>query len=491
MASKKKDKSVGQVSPEIGHSGYGINTKQIGIEAEKDLRFPLCLKTYDTMAMSPVIGATLAAINTIVAQVPFSIKSFDQTDTHKFRQEFLNQCLFKDMDRPFSTFILEAMTATQYGFAVCEKVFRFRRREKGSKYDDGRIGIKYLPLRPQHSIVEIKRDESNREVSEVIQAGQTKGSVAKLNLNSTDEIKLPIDRVLLFRVEPTSNNLYGKSPLSRAYKSWRVSSQLKDIEAVSVNRNLNGIPHLSCPSELLDEDEQDAEQMKRVKTLKTNMSRVSTGEQSYIITPSDKYDQSQGGGGQYDFKLVTGSSSHLTALSGVIVRYDNEIFQALCADVLTLDNGQSGGGASITSNKQTMLNMFVEARVKEIVDLINNDLIPDLFRRNGWDITKCPKLEYGRIEKLSVDVLAKAIQQLMATNSIPLTVENINHIMEVFGFPTRLPLDMSREDLLEVLGFGLEMQSKSGSGMERGKVGEGTANSFSGEDKNAKNLNKS
>lgn len=486
-----KVKDTEKVLAEIGHSGVNIDFLEFTRDAEKDLRFPYSVQTYDKMARSAVISATLAAINTIVSQVTFTTESYDQTDVHKGRKAFLDQCLFKDMETPFSTFILEAMTIAQYGFAVHEKVFRYRNYDKGSKYDDGRIGIKYLPLRAQHSIAEIKYDDNNRKLAYVKQKPPLKvvNGSSVLVYSDAEGKKIPADRLMMFRVDPTSNNPYGKSPLSRSYKSWRASEKLKDIEAVSVNRNLNGIPHLQCPSEILDADNDDPEAMKRVKDMKNSMGKFATGEQTYIITPSDRYDATEGGAAQYSFEVVSGSSSHITALSSVIVRYDNEIFQAMCADILTLDNGSSGG-SGITTNKETMLNMFVGARVVEIVDMINNDLIPDLWHRNGWDTTKCPTLKHGRIERLTVDILAKAIQQLMATNSIPITVENVNHIMDVFGFPTRLPLDMSREDLIDVLGFNLEMQSKSGSGMKRGTVGEGTAKKLSGQDKNANNRSK-
>ena len=270
--------------------------------------------------------------------------------------------------------------------------------------------------------------------------------------------------------------------------SWRVLEELRGIETVSANRNLNGIPHLSCPSEIMDESSDDPEDRLRVTKLKQQMSRISTGEQAYIITPSDRYDQTEGASAQYDFKVVTGSSSHLTALGSIISRYKNEVFQAMCADILTIDDGQSAS-SSLTTNKQTMFNMFVEARLREFIEVINNDLIPDLFARNGWDITKTPKLKYDRVEKLTVAEMAKAIQQLSATSTIPITAENTNYMAEVFGFPTRVPLDISFEELTKLRGYDLGIQSRSGDGA-KSPVGEGTATSSSGLDTNASNLNK-
>ena len=436
------------------------------------------------MAKSSVVASVLSAVNTIAGQADFYLDSYDQSDTHLNRKKFVEQCLFYDMKTSFNQVVKDFLTATQYGFSILEKVFRERRYAEGSLYDDGKIGIKYLPLRSQKSIDNFKYDDMNRELQYVEQT-LTSGNLFPLTKTS---VKLPADRILFFKVNCSSNHPQGRSPLADAYVSWRVLEELRGIETVSANRNLNGIPHLSCPSEIMDESSDDPEDRLRVTKLKQQMSRISTGEQAYIITPSDRYDQTEGASAQYDFKVVTGSSSHLTALGSIISRYKNEVFQAMCADILTIDDGQSAS-SSLTTNKQTMFNMFVEARLREFIEVINSDLIPDLFARNGWDITKTPKLKYDRVEKLTVAEMAKAVQQLSATQTIPITAENTNYMAEVFGFPTRVPLDISFDDLIKLRGYGLDQQSRSGDGLAKGS-GNGTSDTVASADTNANNLNK-
>ena len=474
----------GLVAPELGNLGVSVDFQSIYNDSLKELQFPYSLKTFDLMAQSSVISSVLSAVNTIAGQADFYLDSYDQSDTHLNRKKFVEQCLFYDMKTSFNQVVKDFLTATQYGFSILEKVFRERRYTEGSLYDDGKIGIKYLPLRSQKSIDNFKYDDMNRELQYVEQT-LTSGNLFPLTKTS---VKLPADRILFFKVNCSSNHPQGRSPLADAYVSWRVLEELRGIETVSANRNLNGIPHLSCPSEIMDESSDDPEDRLRVTKLKQQMSRISTGEQAYIITPSDRYDQTEGASAQYDFKVVTGSSSHLTALGSIISRYKNEVFQAMCADILTIDDGQSAS-SSLTTNKQTMFNMFVEARLREFIEVINSDLIPDLFARNGWDITKTPKLKYDRVEKLTVAEMAKAIQQLSATSTIPITAENTNYMAEVFGFPTRVPLDMSFEDLTKLRGYDLGIQSRSGDGAAAG-ASNGTSTSVATADTNASNLNK-
>ena len=487
MATSQDKKGLSErkhVAPELGNLGVSVDFQSIYSDSLKELQFPYSLKTFDQMAKSSVVASVLSAVNTIAGQADFYLDSYDQSDTHLSRKKFVEQCLFYDMKTSFNQVVKDFLTATQYGFSILEKVFRERRYTEGSLYDDGKIGIKYLPLRSQKSIEDFKYDDMNRELECVLQRISTK------NLLKPEEAfkKLPADRIMLFKVNSSSNYPYGRSPLADAYMSWRVLEELRGIETVSANRNLNGIPHLSCPSEIMDESSDDPEDKARVFKLKQQMSRVSSGEQTYVITPSDRYDQTEGASAQYDFKVVTGSSSHLTALGSIISRYKNEVFQAMCADILTIDDGQSAS-SSLTTNKQTMFNMFVEARLREFIEVINSDLIPDLFARNGWDITKTPKLKYDRVEKLTVAEMAKAIQQLSATSTIPITPENTNYMAEVFGFPTRVPLDMSFEDLTKLRGYDLGIQSRSGDGDKTG-TGNGTSTSVATADTNASNLNK-
>ena len=137
-----------------------------------------------------------------------------------------------------------------------------------------------------------------------------------------------------------------------------------------------------------------------------------------------------------------------------------------------------------------MLNMLVENRIKEIFTVLNDDLIPQLFRLNGWDETKTPKIKYGKLCEIPFEAFAKAIQQTKATNAIPITPKNINYISEELGLPDRVPEDMNSEDLKKILGVEDPIQSKSGTGYSSDTGGlNGQSNSAAAKDNSANNLN--
>ena len=50
--------------------------------------------------------------------------------------------------------------------------------------------------------------------------------------------------------------------------------------------------------------------------------------------------------------------------------------------------GQEGGGSySLAESQSSISQMVIDARLIEIRDQLNHDLIPQLFRLNGWDAT--------------------------------------------------------------------------------------------------------
>lgn len=133
-----------------------------------------------------------------------------------------------------------------------------------------------------------------------------------------------------------------------------------------------------------------------------------------------------------------------------------------------------------------MLNMLVENRIKGIFTVLNNDLIPHLFRLNGWDATETPRICYGKLREIPFESFAKAMQQTKATKLIPMTAKNVNYISEELGLPDRVDANISREDLDDLLGVEKEDESKSGSGFES-PTGVGTSKKQPEEDTSASN----
>lgn len=483
----KRKKQQGKVPSEIGSIGVYSRNSRIYLDTTiKDLTFPYSLNTYDYMSMNDTIASALIAVTTIANRVPIYIESYDQTKEHQDRADFVRQC-FNDMDdgETLNSVVQKALTSNKYGFSVLEKVFRFRRFDKGSKYDDNKIGIKYLPMRRQHSIDSFEWDANFRKVKGLYQnttetfQPTVMNPDRRINLkNGKGNVFIPRDKFLLFKADTSTDLPQSVSPLFHCYDAWRELQNYKDLENIAASKNMNGILVGYVPSAYLDEEADD--DMKAVGAkFKESLSNLTINEQGSIVIPSEREET---GAREWEVSTLQSSSSHVTSITQMVKNKENSILQLLFADIL-----RSGDDVVVANkNKKSLLNTVVEIRIKDILSVLNTDLLPELFRRNGWDDTNLPLIKYGEIEDVDVAEFAKAMQQLRATRLIPITPSIINRILEVMGFQDRLPTDMTQQELDKVLGVEDKVQSKSGSGLDT--EGEGTSKSPSEDDKSASNL---
>lgn len=495
MAVKKEAKVPEKVLAELGNIGIAQDPDDFYLQSQSDLAFPNSVSTYDKMSQNVVVATALNATDLIASRTPFYFEAFDESKEAKTRKEFVESC-FDDMTHTMKDFVLDCMTSHKYGFAIIEKVFRFRNKKYGSKFDDGLIGIKRLPLRHQSTISGWDFDKDIRELAGVYQKNilsYVSNQVSKENLKITslktaidlskvEDTFLARDRFLHIKAGGTAGNPEGKSPLFACYTSWRKLQNLLDTEEIACYKNLNGTPVLKIPAIYMSEDA-TPEQKRVAQIHKDGVTKLGVGTQNGLLLPSDR---DENGTPYFDFKLESASASNITAISNVIKSRYDQIYQCLFADIMILGSGTSGA----VKNKADMLNMLVESRLLEVCEQINSDLIPDLFRKNGWDDTKCPKIKLGKVADIDMAVYAKAMQQLKATKLVPLTPENLNFISEVFQLPYRFADDATQEEIDEILGVDQDDDSRSGDGLAKGS-GNGTSDKVSEDDNSANNLENS
>lgn len=237
-----------------------------------------------------------------------------------------------------------------------------------------------------------------------------------------------------------------------------------------MSKNLNGLPLATLPARFLTADADEDEVDTRMSII-DGISKVGIGEQSSFVLPSDR---DQDGNPLFDLKLLQASSSNVTSISAIVSRLKKDMKELFFNDL-----GDEGSGS--------LLNMLVESCIKEIFEVLNRDLIPELWELNGWDITKTPKLKYGSLKEVNMADFAKAIQQLSATKNIAKTPDNLNMIAEIMGLPYRFASDATNEEIDKILRVEEKDDSRSGDGYEKGS-GNGTSDKVSEKDNSANNL---
>lgn len=474
------EQSKKKLPTEIGNTGLNIGIRSYFDPEYQKQMFPESVKTVDQMMKNIAINNAYNALNVLVGRVPLYFDPYNQSETHKKISQFVESC-FHDMEHTLKDFIVSAMSFSAYGWSIHEKVFRFRTHEDGSKFNDNRIGIKKLPIRSQQSISEWGYDEGDRTLKYVVQEDVSRNPM-KIK---KDKITIPRNRFLYFHLNQTFKNPEGESPLFGCYQTWKQLNRLLESELIATQKNLNSVPCLYMPSAYMDEDA--SPQMKKVyDVMKQGVINISNGSQAGIVLPSDRDDDASR---LFELDLLEASASNITSISTIIERKTNEIYQSLFADILQL-GAQRTGGKDISNNKMTLLTMYAEARLKDILDVLNNDLIPELLERNGYDKSKCPKICHKAMVEFDIEEFSKSIQRLKATGCLIMDVATVKTIHEKMGLPFDVDENMTFEELQAMLNPA-DTQSRTGDSFNTPSGGmNGTSNNVSEQDKSANNMEK-
>ena len=122
--------------------------------------------------------------------------------------------------------------------------------------------------------------------------------------------------------------------------------------------------------------------------------------------------------------------------------------------------------------------MAIEAKLIEMRDQLNHDLIPQLFALNGWDTAITPTFEFGDLVSPDLDVLSKFLQRTASVGLVSQDASTVNWIAEQANMPTpfvdqTVSVDEARKQLT---GY------TSGAGEGQATAGEGTSTSPTGSD---------
>lgn len=464
---------------EQGYTGLQVSNGQIYEEANRELRWPNSIKTFKKMSRDATISAALDFFRDMISRVEWRVEPSDKNDEMALaKAQFLTQCM-TDMEQSWASFIREVCSFNTYGFSIHEKVYRRRYKTQGSRYNDGLVGLRKLPIRSQDTIDKWLFSNDGRELTGVEQSLTVLNSVGFQIQNRPTKIEIPRNKFLLFRANSYKDNPEGVSPLVKCYIAYKFRTQLEEIEAVGYSRNLGGVPHLELHPRYMASDASDEEKAV-YEMYKKIITRIHNNEQAGIITPL-MYDP-ETKQPYFKFSLLSVQNSGSQHIHEAIKRWDKKILTALSADVLILGQDQVGS-FSLAGSKTNILAVAIDARLKEIQEVLNNDLIPSLFKLNGWEDEELPKFVYGDLEERDLEILSKAIQRIAAVGLVAKTPDNVNEVAKMLDLPYRVDADTTQEELDTLLG---KDTSRAGDGMAKG-TGNGTSDKVA--DENTSDLN--
>lgn len=461
---------------EIGTTGLKLTNGQILEEARRELRFPNSIKVYKQMAMDTTLSSAIGLYEMMIARVGWKCVPPDSaSEVEKARASFVNSCL-TDMEHSFFDFIKEVVSMYTFGFSVHEKVFRRRLRKTGSRFNDGLVGIRKLPIRSQDTIDKWLYSADGRNLLGVEQNLEDVIDYYRYKSQGlATSVEIPREKFLLFRCNVKRDNPEGQSPLRSCYLSWKWRTAIEEHEAIGVSREMRGIPVCYIPPRYMSADA-SAEEKAIYQYYQNVIRNIHANEQAGLVMPMAYDPESRQPLFKFELLSVTGTKGYDTSV--IIDRYDNKMLMSFYADLLKMGQ-EKVGSFSLAGAKTNILAMAIEHRLQEIKTVLDGDLIPQLFALNGWEDERLPQMQYDDLDEADLDEFSKAIQRVFSVNAVEFDRDVANAIREKMGWKLKPENEDIKDDEL------LNNRSRSGDG--GATAGPGTSTSPGGRDPTAAN----
>lgn len=363
---------------DIGFTGLKEWMGRIDERLIPELKGPKFYRVMKEMSlMDPITGAILFSISMMIRQTPWRVKPGTGADAEK-AAELLDSCR-DDMSQTWSDVMTEILTMLPYGWAYLEIVYKKREGtnrdpSRNSRFNDGLIGWRKLPLRAQSSL-----DFWNMDP-----AGGIHGMHQKTIKGQSAYI--PIEKALLFRTESTMNNPEGRSIFINAYRPWLFKKRIEELEGIGIERDLAGLPVLTTPENLDIWNPNDAIAQNQKQEAENLVRNIRRDEQEGVVLPFGWTLTLLGSTGKRNFDTTT-----------VVGRYNNMIAMTVMADFIILGHNNRYGSKALAGNKTAMFQRSITGWLDSIQEVLNRYAVPRLMLVNGLSIDDPPQFQHGEV----------------------------------------------------------------------------------------------
>lgn len=403
----------------IGQKRYGGTFYE---EFLRELRGKKGIETYREMAENDdTIGAILFAVEMLIRQASWNVEPGGDTPKDKEAAEFVEQCMH-DMQDTWTDTISEILSFLTYGWSFHEIVYKRRMgktrdQKTRSKYNDGLIGWRKLPIRAQETLYQWEYDDEDNLIA-----------MTQLPPPNYGLITIPMDKAMLFRTKNRKGNPEGRSILRNAYRSWYFKRRIQEYEGIGIERDLAGLPVFTAPEDIAIWDEDDPDMVKLRTGMEAMVQKIRVDELAGIVKPHG-----------FEFELLNSGGSKQFDTNAIIQRYDTGMAMTVLADFIFLGHQQVGSFA-LSSDKTELFSMAIGAYLDIICETFNSQGIPQLIDVNGshFDgITDYPKLAHGDIENADIQKLAAYIKDMTGVGILVPDDGLEDYVREAAGLPER------------------------------------------------------
>ena len=361
----------------------------------------------------PIVGGVLLALESMFRQVDWREVPANDGPEAVAWAEFLGQCR-ADMSHTWPAFIAEVLTMLPHGWSYFEVVYKIRRGDFDdpryrSRYDDGRIGWRKFAFRPQRTLSRWDYDGDG-------------GIQGMYQSTPKGVVFIPIQRALHFRTTEAGGHPEGRSLLVNGRRAYRYQSRLEEFEAVGIERDLAGIPHVTVPVEHLSPDASPAQQQV-VQLMQDMAAGLRADQRAFVLTPATEYavrEEDEDGKVKYqrlptgyDFKLLTSGGTRAHNTDAIIKRYSQRIGVSLLATFLLLGGSEGKGAQALSGDLTDLFEKTGTGLLDGMTEVINRFAVGALMRLNGVPPELWPRLEHGGLSDKAFQAFLSQVNGLM------------------------------------------------------------------------------
>lgn len=364
---------------------------------------------YDEMANSDAaVDVSLRAAKMPVMGADYFVEPFDPSPEAQDIAEFVQYNLLEGAGSPFLNVLEDILRMYEHGFSVLEKVYEERewapRRTNANrrKY----TMLRKLAPRPSLTVSGFEYDDNGGPVAITQQAVQGD--------DQPKEVKIEIEKLIIFTYNRKGGNLEGKSLLRTAYRPWYFKTNLYNIDGIQKERHGMGFPVVELPAGYTKKDKDAAKEL--VRNIRTN-------EHGGAVLPP---------GWKLSFLELPGQPVDVMRS---IEHHNGTIMLNTMTQFLLLGLEGTGGGRATSGSHQDMFTKSLRYITNQICDAINLYCIPYLV---GYNFTtdKFPKLKARNIgETKDLQQWASAMANLAAQGLVNYTSETEQWIRTIIDAP--------------------------------------------------------
>lgn len=356
------------------------------------------VKIYLEMRDDPVIGTLLDAIKLPLLAAEFDCTPAGDSKADEEAAVWLYDNLNGMKRQAWRSHVMDALEVLDFGFAIAVPVLE--------KREDGRLWLKSIEPRGQETLY--NWDFSPEEPDKATAFNQQDPDNGQFH-------NIPLERCLHFAFRGRKGNPQGRSLLRSLFKPWRILTDLQNLEAIGMERDVGGMPICELPEDPLEDSDMDA--------VKKALKAMRIDEAMYLLVPHGaKVTPYAAGAKQYDSDRI-------------INRYIKLILMRMFAQFLMLGM-ENAGTQALVQGSQDFFSLGVKAVQQEVLEIWNQQLVPFLFQFNSWKgLTGLPVITWSDPGKVDIKALLETYKLGLDAKTITPIRPDEEHVRALMDLP--------------------------------------------------------